>query len=103
MMAAAFDTLEISKRLKSVGFDDAQAEAITGVLRESREADLSKLATKDDIAHVKDDIARVKDDIAHLATELRAEMEILRRDLTIRLGGMIVVATGVLLAAKFFG
>ena len=103
MMAAAFDTLEISKRLKSVGFDDAQAEAITGVLRDSREADLSKLATKDDIAHVKDDIARVKDDIAHLATELRAEMEILRRDLTIRLGGMIVVATGVLLAAKFFG
>jgi hypothetical protein len=30
-------------------------------------------------------------------------MEVLRRDLTIRLGSMIVVATGVLLAAKFFG
>ena len=106
-MAAAFDTLEISKRLKSVGFDDAQAEAITGVLRESREADLSRLATKDDLALVKDDLARVetalRGDIAHLATALRAEMEILRRDLTIRLGGMIVVATGVLLAAKFFG
>ena len=96
MMSAAFDTLEISKRLKSVGFDDAQAEAITGVLRESREADLSKLATKDDVA-------RVKDDIARLETTLRAEMEILRRDLMIRLGGMIVVATGVPLAAKFFG
>jgi hypothetical protein len=95
-MSAAFDTLEISKRLKSVGFDDAQAEAITGVLRDSREADLSKLATKDDVA-------RVKDDITRLETTLRAEMEILRRDLTIRLGGMIVVATGVLLAAKFFG
>ena len=103
MMAAAFDTLEISKRLKSVGFDDAQAEAITGVLRESREADLSRLATKDDIARLKDDIEHVKDDIAHLAATLRAEMEILRRDLTIRLGGMIVVATGILLAAKFFG
>jgi hypothetical protein len=107
MMSAAFDTLQISKRLKSVGFDDAQAEAITGVLRESREADLSRLATKDDIARLetatKDDIARVKDDIAHLAATLRAEMEILRRDLTIRLGGMIVVATGILLAAKFFG
>ena len=89
MMSAVFDTLEISKRLKSVGFDDAQAEAITGVLRESREADFSKLATKDDVARVE--------------TTLRAEMEILRRDLTIRLGGMIVVATGVLLAAKFFG
>ena len=107
MMSAGFDTLEIAKRLKGAGFDDAQAEAITGVLRESREADLSRLATKDDIARVKDDIARVetslRGDIAHLGTALRAEMEILRRDLTIRLGGMIVVATGVLLAAKFFG
>jgi hypothetical protein len=89
MMSAGFDTLEVSKRLKGAGFDDAQAEAITGVLRESREADLSKLTTKDDLARVE--------------ASLRAEMEILRRDLTIRLGGMIVVATGVLLAAKFFG
>ena len=59
MMSAGFDTLEVAKRLKGAGFDDAQAEAITGVLRESREADLSRLATKDDIALVKDDIARV--------------------------------------------
>ena len=93
MMSVTFDTLEISKRLKSVGFDEAQAEAITGVIRDSREADLSRLATKDDLAR----------EIAHLETTLRAEMEILRRDLTIRLGGMLVVATGVLLAAKFFG
>jgi hypothetical protein len=125
MVSARFDTLEIAKRLKGAGFDDAQAEAITGVLRESREADFSRLATKDDIALVKDDIARVEtslrgdialvkgdiarvkdeltQDIAHLGTGLRAEMEILRRDVTIRLGGMLVVATGVLLAAKFFG
>jgi hypothetical protein len=107
MMSAGFDTLEVAKRLKGAGFDDAQAEAITGVLRESREADLSRLATKDDLALVKDELARVKEelkhDIAHLGTALRAEMEILRRDLTIRLGGMLVVAPGVLLAAKFFG
>lgn len=92
-MSVTFDTLEISKRLKSAGFDDAQAEAITEVLRESREADLSRLATKDDLTR----------EIARLETTLRAEMEILRRDLTIRLGGMIVVGTGILLAAKFFG
>ena len=100
MMSAGFDTLEVAKRLKGAGFDDAQAEAITGVLRESREADLSRLATKDDLVRVKDGLS---DEIAHLGTALRAEMEILRRDLTIRLGSMIVVATGVLLAAKFFG
>src|SRR5258707_3601228 len=100
MMSAGFDTLEVAKRLKGAGFDDAQAEAITGVLRESREADLSRLATKDDLALVKDDIARVKEvlarvdddlprDIAQLAATLRAEMEVLRRELSIPLGCMI--------------
>jgi hypothetical protein len=88
-MVSTFDTLEIAKRLKSAGFGDAQAEAITGVLRETRDADLSRLATRDEMN-------------AGFAA-LRAEMEILRRDLTIRLGGMIVIATGILLAAKFFG
>ena len=88
-MASTFDTLEISKRLKSAGFADAQAEALTVVLRETRDADLSHLATKDDLVLPR--------------SELRGELELLRRDLTIRLGGMIVVATGILLAAKFFG
>jgi hypothetical protein len=88
-MVSTFDTLDIAKRLKSAGFGEAQAEAITGVLRETRDADVSRLATRDEMN-------------AGFAA-LRAEMEILRRDLTIRLGGMIVFATGVLLAAKFFG
>ena len=88
-MVATLDTLEIAKRLKNAGFAEAQAEAITGALRETREADLARLATKDDRAG--------------LEPRLDARLEILRRDLTIRLGGMIVVATDVLLAAKFFG
>ena len=83
-MASTLDTLEIAKRLKDAGFSDNQAEALTGVLREASEVDLSGLATKDDLKL------------------LRSDLEILRRDLTIRLGGMIVVATGILLAAKFF-
>jgi len=36
MMPAAFDTLEIAKRLRNAGFDEAQAEAVTGVLRDAR-------------------------------------------------------------------
>ena len=90
---ATFDTLEIAKRLKSAGFDDSQAEAITGALRETRDADLSRLATKEDLLATKNDLTAA-------INSLRAEMEIMRRDLTIRLGGMIVVAPGILLAAK---
>ena len=105
-MSVALDTLEISKRLKAAGFDDAQAEALVGVLRESREADLSRLATKDELRATKDElkaeINRLEAAMNSGFAALRAEMEILRRDITIRLGGMIVVATGVLLAAKFF-
>jgi hypothetical protein len=106
-MAVALDTLEVSKRLKTAGFDDAQAEALVGVLRDQRDADLSQLATKNEL---KAEIGRlevaVNAGFAALRSEievLRREMEIMRRDVTIRLGGMIVVATGVLLAAKFFG
>jgi hypothetical protein len=38
-----------------------------------------------------------------LEAKMESQLEILRRDITIRLGSMIVIATGVLLAAKFFG
>ena len=106
-MALALDTLEVSKRLKTAGFDDVQAEALVGVFREQRDADLSRLATKDEL---KVEVARLEAAMnagfAALRAEmevLRREMEIMRRDVTIRLGGMIVVATGILLAAKFFG
>jgi Coiled-coil domain-containing protein 90-like len=98
-MTLALDTLEISKRLKGAGFDEAQADVLVGVLRESREADLARLATKDEF---RAEIARLEAAMNAGFAALRAEMEILRRDITIRLGGMIVVATGVLLAAKFF-
>jgi len=106
-MALALDTLEVSKRLKTAGFDDVQAEALVGVFREQRDADLSQLATKDELLAVRNDlkaeIARLEATMNAGFAAIRAEMEILRRDITIRLGGMIVVATGVLLAAKFFG
>jgi uncharacterized protein involved in exopolysaccharide biosynthesis len=131
-MMAAIDTLEIAKRLRDAGFDNTQAEAITGALRDSRDADLSRLATKEDLTTLRSEIASVRSelkadiaalrsevsaeiaslrsevsaDIASLRSEirmLRSEMEILRRDLTIRLGGMIVVLGGFLAAIKFLG
>jgi hypothetical protein len=117
-MQAGLDTLEISKRLRGAGFSESQAEVMTGVLRDAHDADISQLATKSDLAQleavVKSEIARIEAQLSQFATKgdvvalrtdvaaIRADMEILRRDLTIRLGSMIVVATGLLLAAKFF-
>jgi hypothetical protein len=113
-MMMSFDTLQAAKRLKEAGFDELQAEALTGVLRDVQETEQSQLATKADIAELDTKIDRVAAElnarIDRVAAELRAEfalmraeMEVLRRDLTIRLGSMIVVATGILLAAKFLG
>src|SRR5271170_4598947 len=146
-MITSFDTLETAKRLKAAGFNEPQAEALSGLLRDVQEAEQGQLATKADLGALDARIERVAAEleakiervaaeldakiervaaeldakiervaaeldakIERVAAELRAEfalirseMEVLRRDLTIGLGSMIVVATGVLLAAKFFG
>ena len=52
----------------------------------------AELATRSDLDRLR---AELKAEIA----AVRVEMELLRRDLTIRLGGMVVVAVGVILAA----
>ena len=89
MTISALDTLGISRRLKEVGFTDAQAEAVTEIIRDARSADLASLASKAEIAKLEAIIA--------------ARFEILKRDMTTRVGAMIIAATVVLLVAKFFG
>ena len=114
MAISSLDTLDIAKRLKEAGFNDAQAEAVTTVFRDVRTADLANLATKADVEAIRADVERLeaatKADFARFELTMKAEIarlesqiELLRRDLTIRLGSMIVVMTGILLAAKVFG
>jgi hypothetical protein len=86
MNAVPFDTLKFARRLEDAGLSgpvaagaaEAFAEALGG-------ADLA-----------------TKSDIGTLRTELKNDIELLRRDLTIRLGSMMIVAVGVLLAAIRF-
>jgi len=83
MAISSLDTLDISRRLKGAGFSDAQAETVTEIFRDVRSADLANLATKSAIE-------RLGVDIQRLRAELKSDNELLRRDMTIRLGGMIV-------------
>ena len=107
-MMTSIDTREIAKRLHGAGLDKKQAGAIAAALRDGLkakqvspdDADLSRLANKDDIAALRSDL---RAEMAALRTELKSEIELLRRDLTIRLGGMIVVLGGFLEAIKFPG
>jgi hypothetical protein len=113
-MVAFLDTLQTAKPLREAGFAEPQAEALADLLRSAQVAGQAQLATKADLGalYVKIDgvAATLSAKIDRFGAELKAEfalirseMEVLLRDLTIRLGSMIVVATGVLLAAKFFG
>ena len=94
MAAVPFDTLKLARRLESAGFPPKQAGDTAEALADAMSG--AELATKADLAALR---AELKADIAALRAELKADIELLQRDLTIRLGGMIVVAVGILLAA----
>jgi DNA anti-recombination protein RmuC len=97
---------ELDAKIERVAAElDAKIERVAAEL----DAKIERVAAELD-AKIERVAAELDAKIERVATELRAEfalirseMEVLRRDLTIRLGSMIVVATGVLLAAKFFG
>jgi len=76
-MAATLDTVQIVKRLREAGFDERQAEAVTGVFRDLHDVDFSHLATKADIerseAKVESEIARLDSRIGLRSAELKAE------------------------------
>ena len=92
MSAGTLDTLAIARRLKAVGFTEDQAEAVTGVLRDARETDLSTLATKSDL----------RAEIGNAKNELRTEIaevkfEILKWVLS-AIGFQTIVIVGAIVA-----
>jgi hypothetical protein len=83
MIATALDTLRMAKRLKEAGFNDAQAEAVTGIVSEARDADLAQLATKADVAQLatKADVASLGAEVTQLQTTVKSDLAVLRSQL----------------------
>jgi hypothetical protein len=79
-----FDTLKLARRLEAAGFAPQQAGDMAEAIAEA----VAQLATKADL----------QAEIGGWRAELKAELEILKRDMTIRLGSMMAVAVGVILA-----
>jgi hypothetical protein len=94
MSAVPFDTLKFARHLEESGLTasaaagaaEALADALTG----------ADLATKGDIAALRTEL---KGDTAGLRAEVMNAIELLRRDITIKFGGMLVIAVGILLTA----
>ena len=80
MATMTFDTHAFVKKFKSAGFTEEQAETQVQAISEAMEA--KELATKKDSESLHRDLKEL---------ELR-----LRHDLTLRFGGMLAVAVGVI-------
>ena len=105
----ALDTHKAVKKLKKVGFDEAQAEAVVVMVGEAFD---DSVATKVDIAElrieiqevrgeiqeVRGEIREVRGEIREVRTELRAEIRDLEQRMTIKLGGLLVLALTLLTA-----
>ena len=76
------DTLRASRRLREAGFEEAQADALVGVLADDVSANVA-----------------TKSDIALLEERLSARIDALEQRMMIRLGGLVAVATGLVIAA----
>jgi hypothetical protein len=123
MNAVPFDTLKMARRLEAAGFAAPQAAGAAEALAEALTG--ADLATKGDLVWLRSEIkadnlafqtemkadnlafqTEIKGDNVSFRTEVRSEfalfrrdMELMRRDMTIKLGGMIFVGVGVILAA----
>jgi hypothetical protein len=93
-VAAPFDTLKLAWALRDrAGFSQEHAEAAADALAE---AVSEQVATKQDVIDVRSEGEALRADIASALREFERRM-------TIRFGGMLIVFTGILLAAKSLG
>jgi hypothetical protein len=85
--------------------DVAEVRTEVAALRTELKGDIAGLRTelKGDISalrtELKGDIAGLRSETKFDNASLRADLELLRRDLTIKVGGMMVVAVGIILTA----
>ena len=86
MNGTAFDTLAAAKALREAGFEDRQAEAVTGVVRHAVGAGRDTLATK-----------------ADLETGLAGLRADIYRALWAQGAGLIAVMTALIAVFKLFG
>ena len=78
-----YDPLQAIKRMQKAGVTKEIAEAVVEEIKESQKASLNELATKQDVKDIKNEIDLFKQ-------EIRFDMEILKRDMIIKLTSIMV-------------
>jgi hypothetical protein len=105
MTAVPFDTLKLADRLQAGGFSAEQARTFASALAEA--ASSAEVATKPDLRALEIALKRdvsdleiaLKRDVSDLANTVTRDLLDLEQRVTIRFGGMLVVAVGIILTA----
>lgn len=84
-----FDTLKFVETLAASGFLPAQARTISAAVKDSHEA--IDVATRRDL----EDVSKA---VSVQISEVRKDIDMMRKDLIIKMGGMLVVTVGILAA-----
>ena len=94
------DRPTLARALENGGIGRDAAEHIA---TEIFDAIHDNVATKADIAEVKVDLRGAEQRLDARIDTLRADLALVEHRLMTRLGGMIVAATGILIAIRYFG
>ena len=108
-MAVPIDTLKAATRLREEGgFDERQATALVATFADGF---VENLATKDDVEHLRGDVEKLetslrgemgkmalRTDLEKTEAKLMGEMSKLSQRLTVRFGGAVGAAVGILVA-----
>jgi hypothetical protein len=100
MTAVPFDSLKMVRKLEAADFPVPQAAGAAEALAEAMVG--GERATMDDRLAVKADPFAVKTDIENKLERLEGKLKILRRNMTIRLGAILIGSTSIVLAAIRF-
>ena len=108
MNGIAFDTLAAARALREAGFEDRQAEAVTGVVRHAVGADRDTLATKADLeTGLAASRADLETGLAASRADLETGLATLRADIYLALwvqgAGIVAVMAALIAAFKLFG
>ena len=96
-MVSAFDTLGYSKRLRDAGVESKHADAHAEA---TRDFIMTELATKSDLLSIKSDLQVFKGELESRLTTMQLSIEKSALQTTIRLGGIVAVGVGVLVALQ---
>jgi hypothetical protein len=97
MNAVPFDTLKLARDFEVAGMAPPVAAGTAAALADALIS--ADLVIKSDLGALE---TRVDAKFASLEAKFDSKIELLRRHMTIKLGGMLVIAVGVILAAMRF-